>query len=94
MHPLDRLLAEARRDVAVDVQGHRHVAVPQPLLDDLGWDPVLEGERRVGVPRLVEGDRLDPRAPEDPREVAVDDPSAERAVYCSVILGSKRSAVS
>ena len=39
-----RLALERRRHVAVGVERHRDLRVPEPLLDDLGLDAGCEGE--------------------------------------------------
>jgi hypothetical protein len=43
-------------DVAVDVEGDRHVGVSEPLLDDLGMQAGRQRERCPGVPKVVQPD--------------------------------------
>ena len=52
--PPRRLPLERRRDVAVGVERHRHLGVPQPLLHDLGVDAGGEQQARVRVAQVVE----------------------------------------
>jgi hypothetical protein len=42
--------------VGVDVQGHRHGGVAEPLADDLAMHACLEGQGGVGVAQVVEAD--------------------------------------
>jgi hypothetical protein len=47
--PSRSLALERGRDVAVGVQRHRDLGVPEPLLHDLGVDAGREEQARVGV---------------------------------------------
>ena len=55
---------QLRRYVAVDVQRDRYGRVPQPVLDDLGGDASLKGERGPGVPQVVQPDLWEARGPD------------------------------
>jgi len=43
-------------DVGVNVQGDRHVSVPEPLLDHLGMLAGLQCQRRLGMPKIMQPD--------------------------------------
>ncbi len=51
-----------RQDVAVRVQRHGDLCVPQALLHHLRVDPLSEQQRRRRVPQVVEPDGGDPTA--------------------------------
>ena len=48
---------QALADVAVDIQGDRHIGVAQPLLNDLGMLTGGQRQRGPGMPKIMKPDR-------------------------------------
>ncbi len=51
-------IPEAGKQVAVAVEGHRDVLVPEAVLDRLGVRPGADQQRRARVPEVMEADAV------------------------------------
>ena len=51
---------EARRNMAVRVERYLDTGMPQSLLDDLGMHPLLQHQRGMSMPGIVQSDVLQP----------------------------------
>ena len=58
--------------MGVDVQGHRHGGVAEPLADDLRVHAGLQNQGSVSVPQVMEADPRQPSTEDLPVELPAD----------------------